>query len=148
LGERNLKKRTWRKDLHEYIDSLKNHSFSVGEYDCYSFIVQCLDAMLKRDVQGKYIGEYETQEEAELILVENGGYFGVAQKLLEVDLGLEESDPNYLKKGDPVVITVPKRELGFGINLAGGIGIPSLDQGIQKVRREHVEAGWNVPCQA
>lgn len=132
----------WRKRLHEYLEDLEGETFSPGEFDCFTFTVDCLEAITQESIDNPFSGEYQTEEEAHSILEKNGGYEGVAQEIFEENLEIKVINTNYLKKGDPVIMSGSDRNLGFGINLIGGVGVPSLESGIEKVSREHIVSGW------
>lgn len=128
----------WPKLLSLYITEKRTEPFKWGDNDCLMFIAKWLEICTGRNIYDEYLG-YSTEEQANIILQQNGG----AEAILTKSLGPGSRKYLSAKRGDIVIIKLPLDTAGI-VDDSGQFVVAVGFDGLMKFPLKMIWKVWNV----
>lgn len=123
----------WPRLLSEYVNDARKLKFKWGENDCLQYSAKWVEVATGSNFYSSY-PEYSTKEDAQEILIANGGI----TKIVNSALGSGHRDYKKASRGDVALVKTP--ELTMGIVADDGVTISVLSENGET--RYPVSAGW------
>lgn len=89
----------WERRLNEVFDEAQKAPFIWGEFDCCLFACRAIHALTGYDPGELYRGRYGNEEEARVLLKQEGGVEGIAEKITALK-GFAEIGKLFAQRGD------------------------------------------------
>lgn len=131
----------WPERLANFIEARRERPFAWGDQDCVSLAADAVLAMTGLDLLEPHRGAYETEDEADAILVAAGGIEALLADLAG-RIGLPDRPVKRAQRGDLVMVRVGNHEVA-GIVNGTNVAVPGLDR-VQFVPLRTIVRAWAV----
>ena len=143
MGKSLKKQPNWQSELASFIELKRSEPFNYGTLDCALLTCDAIEVITGVDVAEEYRGTYSSQSEALEIMEENGGILGIGESICE-RYRLEKIEPNFVGRGDPVVIRIKNQDTFGIISTCGRAVIVATPNGIGFAPKKHIVSAWRI----
>lgn len=132
--------------LHNFLNTHSNTPFCWGSFDCVLFAASATYSMCGVDLGASYRNKYETERQANKLIVQEGGLLSMVRKVCNEAGFIEWQIPRCAQRGDLAMLNTEQGE-AMGIVGPNGFNVYTISpKGLIQIPLNSILYSWRIPC--